>query len=74
MNESKHDRFLRVAESRTIKIINMIKLLGNCANESVYEYNNSDVSKIFKAIDKELEKTKSKYQGTESESNKFRLR
>ena len=42
MNE-KRERFVRVAESRTNKIIEMIRLLGNCSNKSNYEYDEKDI-------------------------------
>ena len=32
MKETKSEKFVRIAESRTNKIIDMIKLLGNCSN------------------------------------------
>lgn len=74
MSESKHDRFIRIAENRTNKIIDMIRLLGNCSNTAVYEYDESDVRKIFNTIETELKNVKSKYQDTESKENKFKLR
>ena len=43
MKESKRDKFVRVAEARTNKIIGMIKLLGNCSNKNTYEYSKEDV-------------------------------
>lgn len=33
--ESKRDRFVRIAEARTNKIIDMIQLLGNCSNRGI---------------------------------------
>lgn len=30
--ESKHDKFVRLAEARTNKIIDTLQLLGNCSN------------------------------------------
>ena len=36
--ESKRNKFIRIAEARTNKIISMIQLLGNCANPASYEY------------------------------------
>ena len=44
--ESKSERFVRIAEARTNKIIDMIQLLGNCANKSTYEYTKDDVKQI----------------------------
>lgn len=38
MNESKKEKFIRIAEARTNKIIDMIRLLGNCSNTSTYDY------------------------------------
>lgn len=32
--ESKRDKFVRLAEARTNKIIDMLQLLGNCSNTS----------------------------------------
>lgn len=50
--ESKRNKFIRIAEARTNKIISMIQLLGNCANPASYEYTEKDVSDIFNTIEK----------------------
>lgn len=72
--ETKRDRFIRIAESRTNKIINMINLLGNCSNTSVYEYGTTDVDEIFNAIGMELDKAKRKFsRSKEVKSEKFKL-
>ena len=42
--ESKREKFVRLAEARSNKIIDMIQLLGNCANKSTYEYTKDDVN------------------------------
>lgn len=36
--ETKRERFVRLAEARTNKIIDMMKLLGNCSSTANYEY------------------------------------
>lgn len=64
-NETKRERFVRIAEARTNKILDMMKLLGNCASKSNYEYTDEDVKKIFAAIEKELKNTKNKFYGTD---------
>lgn len=61
MEETKREKFVRLAEARTNKIINMIKLLGNCSNTSLYEYSDKDVEKIFNAIQSELNDAKKRY-------------
>jgi hypothetical protein len=72
--ESKRDKFVRIAEARTNKIINMIQLLGNCSNQSLYEYSTKDVNKIFNAIQNELDESKKRFSKQDSQkSNKFTL-
>lgn len=74
MAESKHDKFLRIAEARTNKIIDMIRLLSNCSNKTTYEYNEIDVKKIFSALEQELKSCKIKFQDSGEKDNKFTLR
>ncbi len=59
--ETKRDRFVRIAEARTNKIINMVRLLGNCANKATYEYTDADIQKMFTTIEKELKSAKQKF-------------
>lgn len=69
--KSKRDRFLKVAESRTNKIISMIRLLGNCANTNNYSYTDKEVRQIFDAIDNEVKSAKSKF--IKNNNKKFKL-
>lgn len=73
MNESKKEKFVRIAEARTNKIIDMIRLLGNCSNTSTYDYSKDDVKKIFSAIESELRIAKAKFDMSD-DSTKFKLR
>ena len=59
--ETKREKFIRLAEARTNKIIDMIQLLGNCSNTNAYDYTQADVDKIFNAIELELKEAKKKY-------------
>ncbi len=56
--ETKEDRFKRIASMRTERILNDLRLLGNCSNRSVYSYSEEDINKIFSAIDIELKRIK----------------
>ena len=72
--ETKRDKFVRIAEARTNKIINMIQLLGNCSNQSLYEYSQKDVNKIFNTIQAELDEAKKRYSKQDSQKgSKFTL-
>lgn len=72
-SEIKRERFVRIAEARTNKILEMIRLLGNCSSKSNYEYTEEDIRKIFGAIEKELRNTKNKFLGVEAAAEKFTL-
>lgn len=72
MNE-KRERFVRIAENRTNKILEQIRLLGNCSNKHNYEYDDKDVKKIFAVIEQELKQAKSKY-SAQSDKEKFKLK
>ena len=74
IKETKRERFVRLAEARTNKIINMIKLLGNCSNQSLYEYSQKDISKIFNVINSELDSAKQRFNKQDSQKGKrFKL-
>lgn len=66
--ETNRERFIRIAEARTQKIIDMIELLGNCSNQYNYEYTQKDVDKMFSAIDSALKASKARF--TAENSNK----
>ena len=74
MAETKEDRFIRIAEARTNKIINMIRLLGNCSNKRNYDYTEEEVKKIFTAIENETKLAKNKFLESDASEKKFRLR
>jgi hypothetical protein len=55
-NESKRDRFVRIASKRTNQVLNELRKLGNCSNKRMYEFTDEDVKKIFRAIKKETDR------------------
>ena len=70
--ETKKERFVRIAENRTNKIIDMLDLLGNCANKSNYDYSDEDVRRIFSAIENSTKVCKMKFL-EKQEKEKFKL-
>ena len=74
-NETKRERFIRIAEARTNKIIDMVQLLGNCSNTSAYEYTDEDIDMIFSAIENAVKEAKRKYSKSDSsKTSKFKLK
>lgn len=73
--ESKREKFVRIAEARTNKILNMVDLLGNCSNPSIYEYSQSDVNQIFSAIENAIKDAKKKFSAQDTgKTKKFPLK
>lgn len=72
--ESKRERFVRIVEARTNKILDMLRLLANCSNKSNYDYDEEDIKQIFAAIDKEIKATKNAFLGLESKEERFTLK
>ena len=60
-NETKSERFHRLAEARVNKIIAMMRLLGNLCKTGFYEYNRDQVEQIFTALQLELIKNKMRF-------------
>ncbi len=73
MSESKRERFERIAEARTNKILEMLRLLSNCSNKANYDYDEEDIKQIFSAIEKEVKLTKNAFLGIEAKDEKFQL-
>ena len=73
MAETNKEKFVWIAEARTNKIIDMIKLLGNCSNKAVYDYSKEDIKMIFSAIEDELKIARAKFDLGETDGKKFRL-
>jgi hypothetical protein len=56
----RRERFVRLAESRTVNAIRAIRVIGKLGNKSHYEYDETDVKKIIGALTKELDELKSR--------------
>lgn len=67
LNETKEDKFKRIASARTQKVLDSLRLLGKCANKSVYSYSDQEIRKIFNAIEEELREQKRLFKGEKKE-------
>lgn len=68
---NKRDRFKRLAQQRTNIVLKRLKVLGNCANRSAYEYTEEEINKIFAAIDRQVKDVKAKFHY--SKTKEFKL-
>ncbi len=51
----KRANFVRLAENRTRNAIRAIRVIGKLSNKKAYEYDDTDVAKIVRALNKEVE-------------------
>jgi hypothetical protein len=58
--KAKREKFVQLAESRTINAIRAIRVIGKLGNKSHYQYDESDVKKIVTALSKEVDALKAR--------------
>ena len=56
----KREKFVQLAESRTVNAIRAIRVIGKLGNKSHYQYDESDVKKIVNALSKEIDALKAR--------------
>jgi ABC-type Fe3+-hydroxamate transport system substrate-binding protein len=60
---NKRKKFEDIAIRRVNKVIKEIRLIGNLSNRSSYEYTDEDVKKIVKALQREVDAVKARFEG-----------
>jgi len=70
-NETKEERFKRVAEKRVNRVLENLRLLSNCSNKSMYGWSDDQLKKIWNAIDKAVRDCKQSYEN--KNKKEFRL-
>jgi hypothetical protein len=60
-SEHPRERFKRLASQRTNIVLKRLKVLGNCSNRQIYEYDESDIDKIFTEVERKVKETKAKF-------------
>lgn len=72
-NETKNEKFVRIATPRVQAIISKIEILSNCASSN-YEYTEEQVEAMFGAIMTSLTECKKSFQPKEkTEKEKFQF-
>lgn len=59
--ESKHDRFKRLLDSRVEVLRDKIRLLANLSNRKHYDYTKNDIEAAFGQIEQELRRARNKF-------------
>ena len=58
---AKRQRFEKVASNRVQRILDTLSLLQNCSNRNNYEWDETDVDRMFSEITKKVKETKAAY-------------
>lgn len=74
MARDKRGKFVELAQNRVNKAVSSIRLIGNLANRSNYDFTEEDGRKIIKALQRELDGLRAKFGGAGgSTETEFRL-
>ena len=74
IDNQRRQKFVKLAEGRTVNAIKAIRTIGKLGNPNAYEYDEDDVKKIAKALIDEIEAMKTRMRSTRrSELVDFKL-
>ena len=60
LKEERREKFVKLAENRTRNAIKAIRVIGKLGNKHAYQFDDSDVQKIVRALAKEVEALKAR--------------
>jgi hypothetical protein len=60
---NKRQKFEEIATRRVNRVIKEIRLIGNLSNRSAYEFTDDDIKKISRALQRELDAMKARFEG-----------
>lgn len=66
-NENNRDKFVRLAEARTVKAIKSIRIVGKLSDRSNYSYEEKDVKKIINALKSEITALQQKFDNSNTD-------
>lgn len=64
VKSGKREKFVALAQSRTVNAIKAIRVIGKLGNKNAYQFDDSDVNKIVRALSKEVDALKSRMTST----------
>jgi hypothetical protein len=70
-NETKHEKFKRLAKQRGERALKDLELVGNLGNRNNYDYTDADVRKLFSALEEEMRSAKLRFGSNKRREIKF---
>jgi hypothetical protein len=72
--KDKREKFIELAEGRTVNAIKAIRVIGKLGNKNAYQFDDADVQKIVRALTREIDALKARMSSTGGkESVDFKL-
>lgn len=67
-SRDKRQKFINLAEKRTSNALHAIRIIGNLANKSNYEFSDADIRRITKTLEQEVKDLRTRFEtsGTKS--------
>jgi hypothetical protein len=72
-NDSRRSNFVRLAEGRTQVALSAIRKLGNLSNRRAYEFTDTDIRKITKALREAVTDLEKKFGSVSESVDSFKL-
>ena len=73
-SRDKRQKFVELAEKRTMNAIKAVRVIGKLGNRAHYEYDENDVKKIISALSKEIDALKNRLSDTKEKGEiEFKL-
>lgn len=69
----KRAKFVRLAEGRVQGALNAIRKIGNLSNKRAYDYDETDVKKVMKALREAVNDAERRFSSTDDQTNAFKL-
>ena len=74
--ETKHEKFVRLAEARVNRSINLIRSISKLSNRNHYDFSEEEFKDIFRAIGKEIDAMQAAFNSSlaTEQKNRFKLK
>lgn len=73
-DETKEEKFIRLAEVRVGKAQNAIQRLGNLSNKSAYHYTDGQIEQMFGTLETEIARVKAKFSAKKDTTEPFKFK
>lgn len=74
MAETKHEKFQRIAQARTNRAAEYIRLVAKLSNRKAYDYDDAEVNQMFSFLERELKAAREQFAHDVAKHETFEFR